>query len=152
MVSGWDLVVIGNPCTSTPGEDFDLLGLLLLPPIESANEWNCAPCPNVGEPPLNDLRPFSEILQSEEEFIVMILSDYRFYKNRIVGNFWGRNFHGSIRVIISRNAKTWHRWVWHTQISWRTSQKNVEFVNTFSVKSFLPYSNTLHSKVIGILS
>ena len=29
--------VIGNTCTSTPGEDFDLLGLLLLP-IESASE------------------------------------------------------------------------------------------------------------------
>ena len=37
----WDLVgsstVIGNTCTSTPAEDFDLLGLLLLP-IESASE------------------------------------------------------------------------------------------------------------------
>ena len=61
--------VIGNTCMSTPGEDFDLLGLLLLL-MESASEWNCAPCPSVGEP---DLRPFSETLQMNFDIILWIL-------------------------------------------------------------------------------
>lgn len=56
--------VMGNTCTSTPGEDFDLWGLF---PMESASEWNCAPWPDVGELLLNDLWPFLEMLQRELE-------------------------------------------------------------------------------------
>ena len=40
------------------------------------------------------------------------------------GKLEGENFRGSVRGTISqikllRNAKTYHRWVWRAQISWR---------------------------------
>ena len=33
--------------------------------------------------------------------------------------FERENFHGSVKVAISQNAKAYHRWVQPTQISWR---------------------------------
>ena len=60
-------IVMGNTCTATPREDFDLWGIF---PTEPAREWNCVPWPVVGEPPTDDLRPFIGVLTAKKKIVI----------------------------------------------------------------------------------